>query len=223
MDQRKKRKKFDVGIYIILFLIIMASIYFFFSLNNEPTTWTADEYYNIVTNSQTIQVESATFRSVGGDNAGLYYLKGTYIENGARKYYTVILTMDEWLGYNEVAGIKDAITSASNPISLSIGINSSNNWLDIILSLLPIVIMIIFFVVIIKSNSSGNNKAFDFAKSRARLSRDKSITFKDVAGCDEEKQELEEVIDFLKNPRKYIEIGARVPKGILLVGPPGTG
>jgi len=73
-------------------------------------------------------------------------------------------------------------------------------------------------------NAGGSNKqAFDFAKSRARLNKKSTTTFKDVAGADEEKEEFEEVIDFLKNPQKYFEIGARIPKGILLVGPPGTG
>ena len=81
--------------------------------------------------------------------------------------------------------------------------------------------MIGFFIFLFRSQ--GNGKAFDFGKSTARLSRGKSVTFADVAGCDEEKEELVEIIDFLKNPRKYSEIGARIPKGVLLVGPPGTG
>ena len=79
-------------------------------------------------------------------------------------------------------------------------------------------------LVIMMKNAGGSNKqAFDFAKSRARLNKKSTTTFKDVAGADEEKEEFEEVIDFLKNPQKYFEIGARIPKGILLVGPPGTG
>ena len=74
-----------------------------------------------------------------------------------------------------------------------------------------------------KSAQRGNNKAFDFGKSRAKLSKQEGISFDDVAGNDEEKEELVEVVDFLKSPAKYNEMGARVPKGILLVGPPGTG
>ena len=74
-----------------------------------------------------------------------------------------------------------------------------------------------------RSAQRGNNKAFDFGKSRAKLSKQEGISFNDVAGNDEEKEELVEVVDFLKSPAKYNEMGARVPKGILLVGPPGTG
>lgn len=96
-----------------------------------------------------------------------------------------------------------------------------------ILSLLPTIIMVIAlgFLFYLMMNQGGNGKAFSFGKSKARLYRGegKKITFADVAGLEEEKEELEEVVDFLKDPRKYNEVGARIPKGILLVGPPGTG
>ena len=103
------------------------------------------------------------------------------------------------------------------------------NW---ILSLMPyILIFIMFFVMIMlmtnqgAAANSGNSKMMNFGKSRAKLStdRDKRITFKDVAGLKEEKEELEEIVDFLKSPDKYNTIGARIPKGVILTGPPGTG
>lgn len=96
-----------------------------------------------------------------------------------------------------------------------------------ILNLLPTIIMVVAlgFLFYLMMNQGGNGKAFSFGKSKARLYKGegKKITFADVAGLDEEKEELEEVVDFLKDPRKYNDVGARIPKGILLVGPPGTG
>lgn len=98
---------------------------------------------------------------------------------------------------------------------------------SVILNLLPTLIMVVAlgFLFYLMMNQGGNGKAFAFGKSKARLYKGdgRQITFDDVAGLDEEKEELEEVVDFLKDPRKYKEVGARIPKGILLVGPPGTG
>ncbi len=212
--QQPRRKKIDFGIYLILLLLIIGSLFFFFNSNNNPDTFSLKQYETSINNNE---VKTAVFRSVGGDNAGLYYVTGIYEQNNVQNSYVVIVTLAQW---------EDSIyptLALNNDVKISTSINSSNDWLDILISFLPLVLMVAIFFFFIKANSQGNNKAFDFAKSRARLSHDKTVTFKDVAGCDEEKQELEEIIDFLKNPRKYIEIGARIPKGVLLVGPPGTG
>ena len=98
-------------------------------------------------------------------------------------------------------------------------------WYDFLPYLIMLVIMGVIWFVMIRSQTGGGGKVMSFGKSRARVqdpSKNK-VTFADVAGADEEKEELQEMVDFLKNPRNYTEVGARIPKGVLLVGPPGTG
>ncbi|GIM30176.1 ATP-dependent zinc metalloprotease FtsH [Clostridium polyendosporum] len=100
-------------------------------------------------------------------------------------------------------------------------------WVQIIPTILVIVLFLAFFFIFMQQSQSGGGSrgVMNFGKSRAKMATldKKRITFKDVAGADEEKAELEEIVDFLKQPKKYIEMGARIPKGVLLVGPPGTG
>ena len=99
-------------------------------------------------------------------------------------------------------------------------------WVSILPTLGLIVIFVIFWVFFLQqSQAGGGNRVMSFGKSRARLNTDekRKVTFDDVAGADEEKEELKEIVEFLKSPKKFIELGARIPKGVLLVGPPGTG
>ena len=99
------------------------------------------------------------------------------------------------------------------------------SWGGILLALLPLVLLGVFFFFIMRQAQGAGNQAFSFGKSRARLfTGDRpTVTFGDVAGNDEAKQELQEVVEFLKEPEKFASLGARIPKGVLLVGPPGTG
>lgn len=103
--------------------------------------------------------------------------------------------------------------------------SDSAQWMNVLGSILPLALIILFGVMIAKGLQAGGSQAMSFGKSKAKLMLDNKvkITFKDVAGIDEEKQELEEIVDFLKNGEKYIKLGAKIPKGVLLVGVPGTG
>ncbi len=102
--------------------------------------------------------------------------------------------------------------------------NNENSFISMILSWLPMIILVGVWIYFMKQATSGNNKAMSFGKSRAKLMENtKKVTFADVAGADESKQDLEEIIDFLKEPRKFQRLGGKIPKGVLLVGPPGTG
>ena len=101
-----------------------------------------------------------------------------------------------------------------------------NYLLSIMIPILLSTVVVIVLISVMNARAAGggaNAKMMNFGKSRARLSRDSKVTFHDVAGLEEEKEELEEVVDFLRQPQKYTSVGARIPKGLLLVGPPGTG
>ena len=102
---------------------------------------------------------------------------------------------------------------------------AASPWATLLYSWAPILLIIGFWVFFMRQVQSGGNKALSFGKSRAKLSSSsqKKVTFKDVAGVDEPKEELQEIIDFLREPQKFQKLGGRIPKGVLLMGPPGTG
>jgi len=98
-------------------------------------------------------------------------------------------------------------------------------WLAALISLAPFLVIVGFLLFFMRQTQGGGNKALSFGKSRARLmtANQKRVTFKDVAGVEEAREELQEIIEFLKEPQKFQRLGGRIPKGVLLVGPPGTG
>ena len=102
---------------------------------------------------------------------------------------------------------------------------SGGSWLSLLVNAIPFILLIAFWIFMMRQMQSGGNKALSFGKSRARLhsSQQKKVTFKDVAGVEEAKEELQEIIEFLREPQKFQKLGGRIPKGVLLIGPPGTG
>ena len=102
--------------------------------------------------------------------------------------------------------------------------SDDNIWITLMSNVIPVVLMMgMAFFLLTKMGGGGQNKAFEFSKSRAKIEGDIKVRFDDVAGCDEEKEEVKEIIDYLKNPKRFSDMGARIPKGMLMVGPPGTG
>src|SRR6185295_10879204 len=102
---------------------------------------------------------------------------------------------------------------------------NSGNWISLLVNASPFILLLAFWIFMMRQMQSGGNKAMSFGKSRARLhsTQQRKVTFKDVAGVEEAKEELQEIIDFLRYPQKYATLGGRIPKGVLLVGSPGTG
>ena len=140
-------------------------------------------------------------------------ISGTYVDG--KRFYTYAPfdpNMVEMLRKNDVKVTAQPEDTTSNTL-----------W-GVLISWFPMILLIGVWIFFMRQANSGNNKAMSFGKSRARLIENtKKVTFKDVAGADEAKQELEEIIDFLKDPDKFQRLGGKIPKGVLMVGPPGTG
>ena len=186
-----------------------------FSLMNMNTgTATQNLTYNEF--QKLVEEQKVTESAVTvGDN--VIKIKGVFEQDGKKVGFTASVPRSE----TEVDALMSALEAADVKVS---DMNESNLFLDTILSLIPFVIFgAMAFFLISKMNGGGNNKAFEFSKSRARLEGNIKVRFDDVAGCDEEKEEMAEIIDYLKSPKKFAKMGARIPKGILMVGSPGTG
>ena len=218
MNEKKQNKTplRGYGIYIIFALILFGSFFFLQNLfkAKEPLRLSLVEFTEKI-NANEFDGSVITYASVPTDITS-YRVK---IYQGDKLTYDFYVTANGWSDQVET------INFGAHSIEIKYLERSGVSFWDILSIILPIIMLVILGVFIWRSMSGGgaNKQAFDFAKSRARLASVKTVSFKDVAGVEEEKHELEEVIDFLKYPKKYRDIGARIPKGILLVGAPGTG
>ena len=116
-----------------------------------------------------------------------------------------------------------AIASRSDAVSVSFTDPNAGSFMNYLIPLIGIILVCVVFWLLIRQTQGGGSKAMSFAKTKARVNSNIKVRFSDVAGAEEEKTELAEVVEFLKSPRKFSDLGARIPKGVLLVGPPGTG
>ncbi|MBU5444814.1 ATP-dependent zinc metalloprotease FtsH [Paenibacillus sp. MSJ-34] len=204
------------GFYLILFLVVVGIVQF---LGNRTESAVEIRYDQLRVALEDNNVTELTVQYEGKTNL----VTGKYkaAPEGAKtdNFYTHIPDLES--SYNELI---DA--SKANGFDLKVKpMEGDSIWLTFLTSLIPFVIMFVLFFFLFNQAQGGNGKVMNFGKSRARLYNEekKKVTFEDVAGADEEKQELVEVVDFLKDPRKFAAVGARIPKGVLLVGPPGTG
>ena len=190
--------------YLLILLIVVAMIQFFNKPLEEVKELTYSEFIQLVENDQVASVRFVEKNLTGKLRDGTKFETFNVGSNDA-----LIARLEQ----NE-----DVIITGANP-------PEPQWWANLASIVVPFIILMVIFFLFMQQTQGGGNRIMNFGKSRARLhdSSRRRVTFNDVAGADEEKAELEEIVGFLKEPRKFIELGARIPKGVLLMGPPGTG
>ncbi|MDX9970782.1 MAG: ATP-dependent zinc metalloprotease FtsH [Candidatus Gracilibacteria bacterium] len=197
--------------YVLIIALIITGVLLFYPGSNANSTEVP--LNTVVENARSGNIKEI---QVAGNKISLELVDGTkqysFKESGTSIYEVL-----------RQSGVSESVVS-----SLPINVTDSEGgkfWTDLLLSLVPFLLIVGFFVFMMRSAQSSNNQAMSFGKSKAKQydKGKQKTTFEDVAGVDEAKNELEEVVDFLKNPKKYSQMGAKIPKGVILVGPPGTG